>query len=61
MIHRRRNGTSRLAKGALSAGRLAGMTVIYGMWLALVLLSPLDRLPFGDAEQQARGTDRSDG
>jgi hypothetical protein len=46
---------------ALSAGRLARMGVIYEVLLGLVLPSRRDRLPFGDAEQQAPATDGSDG
>ena len=47
-------------EGGLSAGRLAGMGVIYEVLRGLVL-SRRVRRPFGDAEQQARATDSSDG
>ena len=46
--------------GGLSAGRLAGMGVIYEVLRGLVLRRRVRR-PFGDAEQQARATDISDG
>ena len=42
--------------------RSGGMGVIYEVLLGLsVLRSRRDRLPFGEAEQQARATDSSDG
>lgn len=39
-----------------------GMGVVYVVLLGLLVVrSRRDRLPFGDAEQQDRGTDCSDG
>lgn len=52
------NGSSRRVVG----WQAGGMGVIYEVLLGLsVLGSRRDRLPFGEAEQQARATDSSDG
>ena len=52
------NGSSQRVVG----WQAGGMGVIYEVLLGLLVLrSRRDRLPFGEAEQQARATDSSDG
>jgi hypothetical protein len=51
-----------LFAGQVVGWQAGGMGVIYEVLLGLLAVrSRRDRLPFGDAEQQARATDSSDG